>query len=79
VPDIYRSLDKIRKIRSPLLVIHGTEDETVPFWMGKKLFESAPHPKRFYEVKGGQHNDGYEVGGKDYLAQIEEFLNEAGL
>ncbi|MBI2082363.1 MAG: alpha/beta hydrolase [Deltaproteobacteria bacterium] len=78
VPDIYRSIDKVRKIRSPLLVIHGTSDETVPFWMGKKLFESAPHPKRFYEVKEALHNNGYEIGKKEYLSQIEVFLNEAG-
>lgn len=79
VPDVYRSIDTIRKIRTPLLVVHGTEDETVPFGMGRQLYESAPHPKRFYEIKGGHHNDCTAVGKGEYLRQIEEFLNEIGV
>jgi hypothetical protein len=78
VPDLYRSIDRIRKIQSPVLILHGTEDETIPHAMGKRLFENAPHPKRFYAVPGAHHNDVYQVG-KEYLSQIEGCLNEAGL
>lgn len=79
VPDVYRSHEAIRHLKSPVLVIHGTADELVPFSMGEALFQKAPHPKRFYEVKGALHKDCYLRGGKDYLQQIENFLNEAGL
>lgn len=78
-PDVYRSVDRIRHSKAPVLVIHGTEDEIVPFSMGKKLFESAPHPKRLFAVPGAQHNDVYEKAGKDYLKEIEEFLSITGL
>ena len=78
VPDAYRSLDHLRTIKSPLLVMHGTADEIIPFEMGKKLFEAAPHPKRFYPVRGAHHNDVYLIGGSNYLRQIEEFLAETG-
>ncbi len=78
-PDLFRSIETIRKIRSPLLVVHGTEDETVPYSMGQRLYEAAPHPKRFYEIPGAHHNDTHLFGKNEYLLQIEEFLNEAGL
>ncbi len=78
-PDSLRSLSSIRRIKSPLLVIHGTKDETVPYEMGKRLFEAAPHPKRFYTVPGAMHNDAYVVGNLEYLKQIEEFLAGVGL
>lgn len=77
VPDSYRSIDLIRRLKAPVLVIHGTEDEIVPFPMGKKLFESAPHPKRFFSVPNAHHNDVFEVAGKEYLGEIESFLAAA--
>ncbi len=79
VPDVYRSREIIRGLTAPLLVIHGTDDEIVPFSMGQALFGAAPHPKRFYAVPGAHHNDVPAVGGREYLRQIEEFLNAAGL
>jgi fermentation-respiration switch protein FrsA (DUF1100 family) len=78
-PDVYRSQDLIRRSKAPVLVIHGTEDEVVPFPMGKKLFEAAPHPKRFFSVPGAHHNDVFDIAGKDYLGEIETFLAAAEL
>jgi fermentation-respiration switch protein FrsA (DUF1100 family) len=79
VPDRLRSVDSIRHLKSPVLVIHGTDDDLIPFEMGKKLFEAAPHPKRFLAVKKANHNDVFLAGRLDYLKAIEEFLSEAGL
>ncbi len=67
VSNSYNSISKISGLRIPLTVIHGTEDEIVPFEMGKELFETAPEPKRFLEVKGAHHNDLYLQAGSDYL------------
>lgn len=79
IPDAYRSIDRIRHIKSPLLVIHGQDDEIIPFEMAKRLFEAAPHPKRFYAAEGAHHNDVYLVGRLEYLKTIREFLSETGL
>jgi len=79
VPDTYRSIDLIRKIKAPLLVIHGTDDEMIPFEMGRGLFNAAPHPKRFYGIPKAKHTDTFLAGGSEYLKQIEEFLTEVGL
>ena len=46
--DKYVSKNKIKNIKSPVLVMHGKEDKIVPFYMGKKIYELANEPKYFY-------------------------------
>ena len=53
----YDSAAKIGRVRVPLLVMHGDADESVPFWMGQRLYELAPGPKRFVPFPGAQHQD----------------------
>jgi len=45
----------INKIRIPKLIVHGTEDDIVPFQHGERLFEIAKPPKSFVRVVGGDH------------------------
>ncbi len=47
----YSAVKSIKDFHKPLLVIHSTEDQTIPFFMGKKIFDNANQPKEFYEVK----------------------------
>lgn len=63
--------------RCPLLVIHGTHDEVIPFRMGQKLYNLAAQPKSFYVVDRGGHNDCYIVGTKAYFEQIRSFASAA--
>ena len=72
----YDSLAKIGSIRAPVLFVHGTRDELVPFGLGQKLFEAAPEPKAFHRVDGGGHNDTYVVGGTAYIERLRTFLEE---
>jgi fermentation-respiration switch protein FrsA (DUF1100 family) len=70
----YDNLGKIARLRVPLLVLHGERDEVVPFAQGRRLFEAAPEPKRFYAIAGAGHNDTYIVGGAAYWHAVSEFL-----
>lgn len=38
------SIDKVPKVTSPVLVIHGKEDEVVDFSHGKAIYEKCPRP-----------------------------------
>lgn len=40
--DMFPNVDRIPNISCPVLVIHGTRDEVVPFWNGENLFLEAP-------------------------------------
>ncbi len=47
----YCAKQSIVYYKKPLLIIHSTEDEIVPFYMGEKIFSLANEPKEFYEIK----------------------------
>lgn len=70
----FDSAKAITEVQCPKLLIHGTQDEVVPFDLGKKLFELAPPPKTFYPVPGAGHNDLVEIAGAEYMRQLQMFL-----
>ncbi len=71
----YDSLSKIGKVRCPVLVIHGTEDELIPFEQGRRLYEAAPQPKEFFPVEGAGHNNVALVAGEGYASRLRAFLD----
>jgi uncharacterized protein len=70
----FDSLEGIKKVAAPKLVIHGNADEIVPFELGRKLFDAAPQPKDFYEVPGAHHNDLVVIAGRGYFEKLRDFL-----
>jgi fermentation-respiration switch protein FrsA (DUF1100 family) len=70
----YDTLSKIPKLSCPLLVMHSPDDDIVPFAMGRRLFEAAPRPKGFFEMRGG-HNDGFLDTGPAYERAVADFLS----
>ena len=71
------SLEKIARVRAPVLVVHSPADEVVPYKLGRRLYDAAPHPKRFHEIKGAPHNLTHEIGGAAYLGALREFIDSA--
>ena len=70
----FDSLAKIQQVQAPILIVHGTSDETVPFAMGQRLFTAAPEPKFFFPIEGAGHNDLIEIGGDQLLQRFKSFL-----
>jgi uncharacterized protein len=70
----YDIVGKVRKIKTPLLVLHGERDEIVPFEHGKRVFEAAPQPKAFHIISGASHNDTFVLGGKEYFQTLANFI-----
>lgn len=73
----YDTRAHLAKARCPVLVMHSREDRLVPFQFGRRLFEAAPEPKRFVEIKG-DHNDGYLTSGDLYKEAWIEWLDFVG-
>lgn len=67
------SFEKIKTIKTPLLVIHGSLDSIIPIGLGRKLFNGANEPKDFYEIPSADHNDTFFLGGDEYLSRIQRF------
>lgn len=70
----YDNEAKVSGLKVPLLVLHGDRDEVVPFEQGRRVFDRAPEPKRFYAIPGAGHNDTYLVGGDGYWDAVRDFL-----
>lgn len=73
----YDTLEKIRQVRGPLLILHGDQDDIVPYAQGKRIFDAAPEPKEFYTIRGARHNDTFIVGGDPYFAALKDFIERA--
>ena len=53
--DRYDSISKIKKINSPIFIMHGKKDDVIPFSMGKEIFEKANNPKYSYFTSDDDH------------------------
>jgi fermentation-respiration switch protein FrsA (DUF1100 family) len=71
--DKFNNLARIKQVHCPLLVIHGKEDCTVPFWHGQKLFDAANDPKMNCWVENASHNDLLYYAGEQYWKTLETF------
>ena len=67
--DKYESKNKIKNLKSPVLVLHGRKDKIVPFYMGEKIFEMANSPKFKYFTDLDDHMMNFD----------EELINEIDL
>ena len=55
----HRAADAIRltaRMSKPVLLIHGTKDETVPIAHGQRLAENVGDVMRFVPIEGGNHH-----------------------
>lgn len=64
---------KIGGISAALLIIHGDQDGTVPYAMGRELFDAAHEPKSLWTVEGATHTDIVAVAGPLYRARLRTF------
>lgn len=70
----YDTLNKLKKISSPVMIIHSPDDEIIPYSHGKKLYKDAQEPKYFTEIHGG-HNTGYLDSRELYLKELNAFFS----
>jgi len=69
----YDSASKVGRLNTPGLYAHSAQDDLVPFDLGLQLYERAPQPKEFVELRGG-HNDAGWALSPDYWRAIEAFV-----
>ncbi|MEM7724770.1 MAG: alpha/beta fold hydrolase [Cyanobacteria bacterium P01_A01_bin.45] len=70
----FDSINKVPNLKMPVLFIHGALDNSVPSYMSKKLYETAPSPKHLVIIDDAQHNDVSEVATPEYIESINYFL-----
>jgi len=60
--DRFDSLRIVAKVRSPVLVMHGTRDRIVPVTMGRTIHAAAALPKELWIAPDAGHTDLVEAG-----------------
>jgi len=80
----YPTVDYVKNVHCPTLVIHSRTDELVPFEFGLELYAVANEPKQFVEICGS-HNDGFLASSEIYkkawskwLKFLEEYKSKSG-
>ena len=68
VTEAWDNLSKIGKVRSALLILHGTADDLIPIGMSRRLYAAANDPKTLVEIPGADHLNMYEHGAGDRIA-----------
>ncbi|MEW6469510.1 MAG: alpha/beta hydrolase [Bacteroidota bacterium] len=75
VPSKYDAIEVVEQIGIPKLFIHSTEDQEVPFFMSKELYEKAKEPKELWEIKG-PHIRCYQLYTEEFVQRFRDILKE---
>jgi len=73
----WNSIERIAKIKSPILFISGLEDEMLPPEMMNRLYKAASASvyKEKVDIPAGTHNDTWYVGGQKLYNRIRKFMD----
>ena len=63
----------------PILLIHGDQDDYVPFEMSQKIYDACKTPKRLIAVKDAGHGLSYPKDQAGYTAALKAFERECNL
>ena len=69
----YNSIDRLPSIKIPVLIIHSTDDEIIPFHHGDRNFQAANQPKKLVKLRG-DHNGGFLDSLETYRKGLKEFI-----
>lgn len=75
IREMYSGKRGIKKLNKSVLIVHSSEDKTIPIRQGKRLFKRANSPKEFYEIDKC-HICGPNYYGQEIADKIIEMLSE---
>lgn len=65
------------RFQYPMLIIHGEDDENIPAWMSKKLYEGYQGDSaEFVLVEGGGHCDTFHIAPAFFEETISVFISK---
>jgi len=72
-PERFDSLARIGRVQAPLLMLHGTLDDTIPVQLGERLFAAANPPKQWLVIERASHSDLDLVNPMLYQRSLRDF------
>ena len=75
--DNYSTINYIDKLAPiPLLIVHGTQDRTVPVGQAEKLFKKAKEPKTYFKIEDGSHTNSLNRNNGEYRKKMLAWLSD---
>ena len=75
--DAFDNLSRMKKLKLPTLLIHGTKDETIPSSMSETLHQAAADSE-LWLIEGANHSTVRKTAGADFYGQrLASFLAKA--
>ncbi|HUP40756.1 MAG TPA: alpha/beta hydrolase [Vicinamibacterales bacterium] len=74
--DRFDTINRIARVRAPVMVIGGDADSIVPIAQTLRVFEAAGDPKRLLVIEGADHNDGSLLNGREMIDSVLRFLRD---
>ena len=69
----FNSKAKLHNLTSPLLILHGENDEILPIEMGLELRDISPVPTKFIRIPNAGHNDIIQINPESFYSYIRAF------
>lgn len=66
----------IKKVRAPVLLIHGNADTAIPCSNSEQLHQAAPGTTTLWIVPGANHVGSYKVVREEYQRRVLEFFKQ---
>ena len=70
------SIDQVKKSKTPILYIHGDQDDFVPYYMMEELYNATSSEKEMLTIKGAEHAKASEVDPETYWTSVNNFINK---
>jgi uncharacterized protein len=74
----FDSIQKIKSVDIPVLVVHGAGDRFIPAKFSQALFAAAPGPKKLLLIENGTHNNSMWIGDGEYQHALGELFGLSG-
>lgn len=72
------AIEAVTKATVPIIFIHGEDDDFVPCYMSRELFDECSAPKKLVTIKGAGHGLAYPTDKDAYVNALKDFANECG-
>lgn len=70
------SIEQVKKSKTPILYIHGDQDDFVPYYMMEELYNATNSEKEMLTIEGAEHAKASEVDPETYWTTVNNFINK---
>ena len=75
----YSPLEAMETCKVPVIFFHGEDDDYVPCYMSRKVYDACTSPKKLVTIPGAGHGLVYLVDNQKYFQSVVEFFSENGV